>query len=317
MADDKTFRVDNFIIQNQAAIYSAKRPKAEQLSLDGFAPLPPFEFWATLACYSLLDPKKPAESVFTTTATLLETLGFARVANEALGGYDSYPSDAYQMVEQALHRLYSTPIYWRGFWHVRTGKAGRPKKRWVEYSGYIITEFEYVYRSDVISPIEAKESQRRDVNKTDIKGEFKPPIWKLTNGPKPIGVSFRLASKLVQGLTNEGENIGHTIMPFSIFELRPIFGPYPLATRLLMKVVRDVNRKPRIGIDKLIAAIKMEGRNRSRNQQTVLGYLDMIQASGVISELTYDQATGLVTYTKNADWFFPSGLLTTDEEDEE
>ena len=140
MSEDKTFRVDNFIIQNQPAIYAAKRPKADQLLLDGFAPLPPFDFWATLACYSLLNPKNPTDWVFTKTATLLETMCFARVANEAFGGYDGYPSDSYQMVEQALHRLHSIPIYWRGFWKVKTGKRGRPQRQWEEYNGYIIPE---------------------------------------------------------------------------------------------------------------------------------------------------------------------------------
>lgn len=311
MTDDRVFRVDNFIIQHASDVYAARRKP--QPALPGFAPLAPFDFWATLGCYSLLNPKKPTAPVFTKLSVFLETLQFSRVINDAAGGYDNYPSDAYEMVEQALERLSTHRVYLRGVYHLKSKKRGRPRKedrQIFEYYGYIIPEFEYRYRDDVTPPDQVADSDRVDVNRAIVPaGEYKRPVWKLTNGPKPIGIQFSLASRLVQGLTGEEGNIGATIMPFRIFTLRPTFGPYPLATRLLVWTLRQVRPQQKIGLDKLVDAVKVEGRNRSRNRKTILEYLDLIQQAGVIGDLSFDEATGFVTFTKAPGWFFPVALL--------
>ena len=80
----------------------AKHEDTLQLALPGLAPFGAFDEWNVLGLYSLLDPEHPTAPVSTTYTELAETLQFSRVVSTALEGYETFPSETYDMVAESL-----------------------------------------------------------------------------------------------------------------------------------------------------------------------------------------------------------------------
>ena len=310
-----TFKVDNWLIQNVPNTFGARRPKldSDQLYLPGLEPFGPFDLWATFALYSLLDQERPEEAVRTTPTELLEILEFAKFVSDALAGYETFKSKHYRMVEEALHRLYTVNVNWKGYYKVMTGKRGRPEKRWIDYNDRILVRVGYIYPEGVTPPENERPSQRKNVNKAmTTTGEPGPPIYKLTTGPKPEFVEFRFAPDLVKGL--KGENIGSTTIPQQFFNLRAKFQPYPLATRLLVWTFRQTARRMTRDIDRLIAELNFKGVDATRNRRQLLDFFAMLQEAGVVESFHFDPTTNKITFKKADAWHFPRGKKTELEE---
>ena len=120
-----TFKIDNWLLENAPKTFGAR---ALQLHLPGLEPFGIFDFWATMGLYYHLDASRPTDPVMVKPTRLLETLEFSRELSDATAGYETFPTRSYQMLHDALHRLYSVEVDWRNFWNVRTGKRGRPRK---------------------------------------------------------------------------------------------------------------------------------------------------------------------------------------------
>lgn len=303
-----TFRVDNWVIQNAPLTFGARRAGI-QLHLPGLEPFGPFDYWATLALYSLLDPKNPTAPVETTATELLTVLSFAREVSDALAGYETFPSEAYNLLEESLQRLFTVEVTWRNYWEVRTGKGskkpGRPKKQWVEYHGRILVEYSFVYSPGVEPPALLPASARVNVNKAKTTtGELGPAIWKRKEGPRPVGISYQLAPRLVNGLTGEDPNIGATIVPLRIFRLRSTFGAYPIATRLLLWVIRQTGRDTTRHLDRLALELNVKGKDKRRNRETLKRFFAMLQTAGVVETFSTFLKDGeeWVTFRKADFW---------------
>lgn len=88
-----------------------------------------------------------------------------------------------------------------------------------------------------------KSTQRRNVNKAKTStGESGPPIYKATEGPRPVGIEYTFAPDMVRGLTGDDPNIGTTILPVKIFGLRKTFANNHTATLLLVWVCRQFKK---------------------------------------------------------------------------
>lgn len=298
---ETTFKVDNWLIQETYNLFGARR--AGQMFLPGMEPFGPFDLWATFALYSLLDPNNPTAAVETTPTELLETLEFAKTVSEALGGYATFTSEQYALIEEALHRLYSVEVNLEGFYSVKTGGRGRPSKQRVAYRGRILVEYAYIYPPEVTPP-EHTRGKRVNVNRTKTtNGEPPPPIWKLADGPRPVGIMYRLSPRLTEGL--QGGNIGKTIFPLQLFKLRPQLQPYPIATRLLVWISRQTKRTFSRTVDGLASEINVKGKDRRRTRKTLLDYLALLKDLGIVEDFA---AVGdRVTITKAAAWHFPRG----------
>ena len=120
MTDD-TFRVDNTFIENLSN-FGKRTPQPDQPYLPGMEPLGPFDLWLTLGCYYLIDPKKPAEPVFTSLTDVLSTLDFSRTLAQASSGYywPSYATDDYDRVKEAFHRLRTVEFPIWAYWRIAT-----------------------------------------------------------------------------------------------------------------------------------------------------------------------------------------------------
>lgn len=307
-----TFKVDNQLIANAPRTFLAKRGKinveAVQLALPGdFAPFGPFDYWATLALYSKVNPKNPIAPVETTYTDLLRTLEFAKTINDALEGYSTFTSDQYHMIEEALHRLFTVEVNWKNYWTVKTGKKGRPKKQWVEYHGRLLASFQYTYAPGVTPPsMQRDKAKKRNVNKAKKStGEVGPAIYREVEGPRPIGIAYTFAPDMVRGLTGDNPNIGATILPVKIFELRTQgFGQNPTATHLLLWVCRTTSSPFKIDLSKLADLLNMNTKNPSRNRAALIGAFAMLKRSGVVEDYTIDDVKNQVTFTKSPDWHF-------------
>lgn len=311
---ETTFKVDNWLIQESYNLFGARRTAA-QMFLPGMEPFGPFDLWATLALYSLLDPNNPTDAVETTPTELLETLEFAKTVSEALGGYATFTSEQYGLIEESLHRLYSVKVQLRGFYSVKTGGRGRPSKQWVEYNERILVSYGYIYPPDVTPP-EHTRGKRVNVNRTKTtNGDPPPPIWKLTDGPRPVGIRFRLSPDLVEGL--QGGRIGTTVFPLQIFKLRPQLINSPIATRLLVWITRQTKRTFSRAIDGLASEINVKGKDSRRTRKTLLDYLALLKDLGIVEGFA---AVGdRVTITKADAWHFPRGdkkLASEDTDDD-
>lgn len=299
----QTFRVDNALIQTAPALFASSRRTAVQMSLPGLTPFGPFDYWATLALYSLLDPQRPGDPVQTTPTELLRTLDFAREVSEALAGYGTFQTEAYDLINDTLHRLYTVEVYLKNFWSVKTGKAGRPKKQWVEFRGRILVSYQYTYAPGITPAHMLPAGRRRNVNTaTAANGEAGPPIWREVEGPRPVGIEYRLSPDLIKGLTGEAGNIGATILPVKIFGLRPTFGPYPTATRLLVWVCRQTAQTVTRYIDKLADELAVKGHDRRRNREAILRGFVMLKTAGVIDDFAVEGEK--ITFTKAVGWHF-------------
>ena len=310
MTRPTTFRVDNQLIENAPRTFLAKRGpvdlQAVQLSLPGdFAPFGPFDYWATLALYSLVDPKKPTAPIKTTYSELLNTLEFAKIVSNALEGYTTFASDQFNLIEESFHRLFTVEVNWRNQWRVKTGKKGRPKQQWVEYHGRILASFQYTYAPGVTPPSMLKPSKRRNVNKAKTAaGESGPPIYRATEGPRPIGIEYTFAPDMVRGLSGDDPNIGATILPIKLFQLRKTFSNNHTATLLLVWVCRQTANPKTIDLSKLADRLNMNTKNPSRNRAALIEYFALLKKSGVVEDFTVSEETNHVTFTKGDDWHF-------------
>jgi hypothetical protein len=299
----QTFRVDNALIQTAPQLFASSRRTAVQLSLPGLTPFGPFDYWATLALYSLLDPERPGDPVQTTPTELLKTLDFAREVSDALAGYETFPSSAYELINDTLRRLFTVEVQLKNFWSVKTGKAGRPKRQWVEYRGRILVSYQFTYAPGVTPAHMLAAGRRRNVNTaTTATGEAGPPIWREVEGPRPVGIEYRLSPDLIKGLSGEPGNIGATVLPVKIFNLRPTFAPYPIATRLLVWACRQTAQTLTRYLDKLADELAVKGKDRRRNREAILRGFVMLKTAGVIEGFTVEGDK--ITFAKAADWHF-------------
>lgn len=297
------FKVDNWLIQNASKLFGTRR--AVQLALPGMEPFSPFDLWATLGLYSLLDSADPTAEVRTTPTAILDVLNFAKVVSEALG-YPTYTSDDYGMIDESLQRLFTVEVHLRDYYEIKKGGRGRPSKEWVEYSGRILVSYKYHYPEDVTPPEVAPRSKRINVNRaTTPDGQPGPPIWKLNDSSKATGISFRFAPDLVQGL--QGGNIGATVFPIQVFKLRPELQPYPIATRLLVWTLRQTRSTIDRKLDTLANEINIRGKDRRRNRETLIKYLGLLEDLGIVADVQVDHLSNRVIYRKATDWHFPKG----------
>ncbi len=308
MTDNKTFKLDNVITQNVPQLFGSRTP---QLYLPGMEPFGPFDLWAMLGCFSLLDPKKPTRPVIIKTTELLEVLDFARTISEALGHYATFASGEYAMLRESLHRLFTVEVILAGEYNVKTGQRGRSEKRLVEYHTRILASYAYIYPAGVTPPDQLPEAKRRNINKaTTLSNEPGPPIYEFANGPRPEAIEFRVSEELLRGLTGKIPNIGATVFPMKIFELRRKIPSRDSTTiKLLMWVCRQTKQSPRIGLDKLCRGLNLfdaKGRNVDRTRESALRSLDRLQDFGVIEGYTHDTKTDVVVLKKAEDWHFPT-----------
>jgi len=308
MADNKTFKLDNVITQNVPQLFGSRKP---QLYLPGMEPFGPFDLWAMLGCFSLLDPKKPTKPVTITLTDFLEVLDFARTLSEALGHYATFASGDYAMLKESLHRLFTVEVTFTGEYNFKTGRRGRPQKRLHEVHTRVLASYTYIYPANVTPPDQLPESKRRNVNKArTLTNEPGPPIYEFANGPRPEAIEFRISEELLRGLTGQIPNIGATIFPLKIFELRRKIPSRDSTTiKLLIWVCRQTKPSPRIGLDKLCRQLRLfdpKGRNVDRTRESLLKSLNRLQSFGVVEEYAHDPKTDIVTIKKAEDWHFPT-----------
>lgn len=310
---DQTFKLDNVIIQTAPTLFGKRNP---QLYLPGMEPFGPFDLWVVFGCYSLLNPKKPTDPVVVTLTDFLEILDFSRTLSEALGFYRTFPSDAYALVRESLHRLFTVEAVYRGEWSVKTGKRGRPKRQVVEYHSRILSSYAYIYPPDVIPPDQLPEAKRRNVNKAKTtRNEEGPPIYQYKDGPRPEAIQFRISEELLRGLTRTDPHIGATTLRLELFKLRRPLANKHAAVRLLLWVARQTKKSPAIGLDKLCRRLNIvdpKGRNVQRTRDDLVAALALLQELGVVEGFAHDPQSDVVTVTKAEAWHFP----TRDDEDE-
>lgn len=309
-----TFKVDNRLIQHAPNLFASKfRPgQGVQMHLPGMEPFAPFDYWATVALYSLLDPADPTAPVITTPTELAGVLAFAKQA-AVIDGYatQTYPSDVFETIHSALHRLYSVEVDLTGYWFIRTGGRGRPRKKPVMYKGRILSSYMYVLPEGTdLPPREFAPDRWENVNRIKVlpDGQPAPPIWRPKDGPRPEGIRYTLAPDLVRGLTGKGENIGATILPTEVFALRTTaIGRSPNVTRLLFWVCRQVDRDMKRDLDGLIDQLRVQSKSRKQNRESLLRGFKLLKEYGVIEDYSVtdpDADRAFVTFTKADGWYF-------------
>lgn len=319
-----TFKIDNQLIQWTPTIFGRRSPA--QLYLPGIneTPLGPFDEWATYGLYALLDPKNPGKSIKTTPSKLLEVLRFAKEISSALNGYTTYKSDDYQMIEDALHRLYSVELVRQDSWNVKTKAPvrGRPskkgqgdnqsKRQLVVFRGRIIISYALIYPEGVTPAHLLPPEDREDINRSRGIIPDAPAIWKAKKGPRPEGIEIRLHPDLLRGLTGEDPNIGATLFPFKIFELRKTFIGKPIATRLLVWVMRQARTDAPIkrDLDGLSQELNIDPGHPKKTRATLLNGFKLLLENKVIEafETSTDETTGRteVVFTKSKTWYLPT-----------
>ena len=309
MTHDKTFKIDNVIAQSIPALFGTRTP---QLYLPGMEPFGPFDLWAMLGCFSLLDPKQPTKPVRVTLTEFLEILGFVRTISNALGHYPTFASGDYAMVKESLHRLFTVEAIFTGEWYVKTGHRGRPAKQLVEYHAHILGSYAYIYPPDIIPPDQLSEAKRRNVNRAKtLKNEDGPAILERAD-IRPEAIELRISEELLRGLTKTDPNIGATIVPVRIFALRRQIGNRPTVVKVLLWIIRQTTDTPKIRLDRLLGILELDRdkRNRSRTEETVTGALDFLKTLGVIKDWQIEThkktSEPMVVVTKAADWHYPS-----------
>lgn len=309
MTED-TFLIDNVVAQNIPALFGTRTPQL--YLLPDMEPLGPFDLWAMLGCFSLLDPKKPSQSVRVTLTGFLEILDFVRTISHALGHYPTFASNDYSMVKESLHRLFTVEAIFVGEYRVKTGRPGRPAKQLVEYHARVLASYAYIYPPDVVPPDQLPEPKRRNVNKAKtLKNEDGPAVFERTD-LRPEAIEFRISEELLRGLTKTDPNIGATIVPVKIFRLRRQIGNRPTVVKVLLWIIRQTTKSPKIRIDRLLAALGLDRdtRNRSRTEEGVLNALDFLKDLGVVEEWRIEphKRTGerMIVVTKGEDWHYPT-----------
>ena len=310
MTDEKTFKLDNVIIQNIPALFGTRTP---QLYLyKEMEPFGPFDLWAMLGCFSLLDPKQPTKSVRVTLTEFLEILDFVRTISNALGHYPTFASGEYSMLKESLHRLFTIDAVFNREYVVKTGHRGRPAKQLIEIHAHVLASYAYIYPPDIIPPDQLPEAKRRNVNRAKtLKNEDGPAIFERVD-IRPEAIDLRISEELLRGLTKTDPNIGTTIVPVRIFALRRQIGNRPTVVKILLWVIRQTADTPKIRLDRLLKALGLDRdrRNRSRTEETVTGALDFLKTLGVIKDWQIEpyKKTGepMVVVSKAAAWHYPS-----------
>lgn len=306
MSTATTFQIDNVLAEAAPSLFGARTP---QLYLPGLEPFGAFDLWVVLGCYSLLDPAKPTSPAEVTLTDFIEILDFSRTVSEALGHYRTFPSDAYILVRESLHRLFTVEAVHTGEYFVKTGHRGRPKRQIIEYHFRVLASYAYIYPSDVIPPDQLPEAKRRNVNRArTLKNEDGPPIWERTD-IRPRAIEFRVSEELLRGLTKTDPHIGATTLPVAIFKLRRKLANKHTAVRLLLWVCRQTPKSPKISLDKLCRRLQLfdpKGRNVQRTRDDVISGLNLLASIGVVEGFTHNPASDLLVITKAEDWHFPS-----------
>lgn len=307
----KTFEVDNQLIQTGPRIFGPnyKGEGGLQLWLPGIKPpFGPFDYWATIGLYSLLDPKNPAAIAVIKPTELIRVLQFTQVVAETSSGHRNltYPTQDYRLIQESLNRLYTVEVRMEGPWKVKLpGQRGAPTKQPVKFSGRILQEYFYVYPDDVTSPATLSRHERgRRVNVNTAMtapGDAGREVWKL-KGVEPVGVAYQFSSRLVNGLTGEDPNIKKTILPFKIFNLRIDFQQSPAATNLLFWVCRQTAPSMTRQLKGLAVELNQDPRRPGCTYEAIERGFDLLLKAGVIDsfEVTGDAAT----FKKNKDWPF-------------
>ena len=310
MTDRDTFKIDNLVTQNIPALFGTRTPQL--YLLPDMEPLGPFDLWAMLGCFSLLDPKKPTKSVRVTLTDFLEILDFVRTISNALGHYPTFASGDYAMVKESLHRLFTVEAVFTGERKLKTGRPGRPPKEIVEIHARVLASYAYVYPPDVIPPDQLPESKRRNVNKAKtLKNEDGPAVFERVD-LRPEAIELRMSEELLRGLTGTEPNIGATIAPGRIFKLRRQIGNRPTVVKVLLWVIRQTAGTPKIRLERLLKALGLDRdkRNRSRTEETVTNAFDFLKGLGVVEDWKIEphKRTGepMIVVTKAADWHYPS-----------
>ena len=309
MSED-TFKLDNLVTQNIPDLFGARTPQL--YLLPDMEPLGPFDLWAMLGCFSLLDAKQPTKSVRVTLTDFLEILDFVRTISNALGHYPTFASGDYSMVKESLHRLFTVEAIFNLYSPVKTGRPGRPTKQLVEIHARVLASYAYIYPPDVIPPDQLPESKRRNVNKAKtLKNEDGPAVFERVD-IRPEAIELRISEELLRGLTGTEPNIGATIVPVGIFKLRRQIGNRPTVVKVLLWVIRQTAGTPKIRLERLLATLGLDRdkRNRSRTEETVKNAFVFLQELGVIDgwKIELHKKTGepMVVVTKAADWHYPS-----------
>lgn len=324
----KTFGVSNEVIQAGPFIFGPTYKKSRlQMYLPGMEPpFGTFDYWATIGLYSLLDPGNPTAPVTVKPTQLLGVLDFARVITEATDEdgpreFKTYPSQDYRLIEDTLNRLFTVEVRLEGHGVIHIpGQKGRPRKQVWQYRGRILQEYGKVWPAGVTPPDALPPSERgrrRNVNqaKDPMTGEAGGPVWefKKGHGPKPAAITYRLASRLVNGLTGEDPHIGATFLPTTIFELRRDFQKLgAAATNLLFWVCRQRSLKMTRALAGLSAELNLNPDYPDRNHKAILKAFDLLLKAGIISEFKFNPKDQTVAFTKNPDWLKVAGVVDED-----
>lgn len=306
----KTFQVDNTVMQKGPSFYS-QNYKAGQMYLPGFEPLGIFDHWATIALYSLLDPKNPSAPVRVKPTELLRVLEFAQVITSAQSDYTSdytvltFPTQNYRLVEESLNRLFTVEVNFEEFWKVKLPGQRRPRKQLVKFRGRILQHYAYWYPG-VTQPATLPHNERgRRVNVNSAKtatGETGSPVWKYKEAKVRPYIEYQFASQLVRGLTGEDPNIGATILPFKIFSLRRQFQKSTAATNLLFWVCRQTAPSMTRKIDGLAAELNQNPDYPGRAHEAINEGFALLKKAGIVDNFKIEGLT--VAFQKNKDWPF-------------
>jgi hypothetical protein len=308
MTKTKTFKVDNLWLQRTPTIITAKLNPLQPILPGINLRLPAFDEWASYALYSLLDPENPTAPVYTTPTKLLERLGFARVISSALAGYETFPSDNYQMLEETLHRLYSVEIERFDYWRVRKPGQKRIRKQPVHYRGRFLTSYRLIYPEGVTPADLLPPEERENVNTMKNLLPDGPAIWKAKKGPRPEGIEYRIDPDLVKGLTKDDPNIGTTTMPFKIFDLyHKGFSQSYVSTRVLVWVMRQAKETMTRDIDGLIKELNLDTNHMKYMRNRVVNAFGLLKRERVVEAylINYEDSAGRgeITFTKSKDWY--------------
>lgn len=308
LKSQKTFQVDNQWLQRGPSLYLTKVKDPLQLTLPGMTRrLPPFVEWASYGLYALLDPDKPTAPVRTTPTELLDVLGFARDFSSSLSGYETFSSDSYRMVEEALHLLYSVELERWDYWNVRKPGQKRRRRQLVRLVGRFLTSYKLIYPEGVTPADFLPDEEREDINITKGLLPDSRPIWRAKDGPRPEGIEYQIDPELVRGLSKEDPHIGITRMPFKIFELRKTFGRNPTATRVLVWVMRQAANTMTRDLDGLVRELNLDTDHMSYMRGQIIKAFEMLEREGVI--VSYEimavdsSGRGEVAFVKSKDWY--------------
>jgi hypothetical protein len=314
------FKIDNVWLQTMSHYYGQKR--SVQLHLPGMEPFTHFDAWATLALYSTLDPKEPHKPVRIKPTDLLKLLKFTKIVADAEAGYESFPTQNYRMIEESLHRLRTVELTltWSKT-EKKKGKSGRPRKLTFERHTSVLWAYTYIYEDDEgeFTGEQLPPGERVNVNEAlTLDNEPGPPIYRADRR-RYKEIEYRMSDELITGLRGADGGIGFTPAPLRIFELRPKLHDYPTATKLLvwsLRQVRPEGEPIKIDVDKLVVFTGLKGRNRSRNRESIINYLGMLQEYGVLEQVNYDRRNNQISFFRSKQWQFGGAIETKEEEKE-